>query len=696
MSIIGFLMGCGKPQQQGGGGGPVLPDNSPGSYIMTKRSDHVTDFVRDGSKAMQMGSYYYSYGGWTNLGPPDYLEATYNDVYRSTGDLTVWEKLPDAPWHARHCFGCIKKDGAVWVMGGDNLYSVWDVWKSTDGINWAQIPQVGPHPGAPSYIGCTTHVIAGVEWIYIVGGYGAKECWRSMDGSHWEKVADNLEFLADATHPNGAEFNNSLASLYGKLYVICGGGDVSGGPPRKEVWRSVDNGATWQRRADFPSYPRRYTDVLAWDNKIWVVNGYDDYEIGNLKSIWYMTDNEVWREFVTPGDYIGSHATGIGIYNAAGKTNLVITCGNWNNHCWVIEKQTVAPPVNLPPVVNAGIDQSITLPTSSVSVLATASDPDGSIASYLWTRTSGPNMPTFTTPAAAGTNVTGLIAGTYVLRCTVTDNSGSTAFDELTVVVAAAGGGPPTDDDDVNAFLSATGITDPDLIDALYDLTTGMKTAGIWAKMRALYPFIGGTAAAHKFNLVNPADTDGAFRLTFPNGATHTANGAAFDGVNQYADTHFSPVSQYADWVHAHVAVYARSGASGPLVNTQEPGYEEIAGIRLENTSIFHFDCFGGANNGRTSNFASQYTYGFFVGTRLNKDDAWAIHDGTTTAHNTATIYGQGLPTPNIKIASNYNLSAFTGMQVAFCSIGDGLTDTQANSLYTLVQAYQTALGRQV
>ena len=37
-----------------------------------------------------------------------------------------------------------------------------------------------------------------------------------------------------------------------------------------------------------------------------------------------------------------------------------------------------------------------------------------------------------------------------------------------------------------------------------------------------------------------------------------------------------------------------------------------------------------------------------------------------------------------------------TARQYAFSSIGDGLTDTDASNLYTLTQAFQTSLSRQV
>ncbi len=98
---------------------------------------------------------------------------------------------------------------------------------------------------------------------------------------------------------------------------------------------------------------------------------------------------------------------------------------------------TVNPPTNIPPTVNAGANKTITLPTSSVSLTGSASDSDGSIASYTWTKVSGTGG-TITTSSAATTTVTGLTAGSYTFRLTVTDNSGATAADEVVVTVNAA------------------------------------------------------------------------------------------------------------------------------------------------------------------------------------------------------------------------------------------------------------------
>jgi hypothetical protein len=91
---------------------------------------------------------------------------------------------------------------------------------------------------------------------------------------------------------------------------------------------------------------------------------------------------------------------------------------------------------NIAPTANAGSDQSITLPSSLITLDGTASsDADGSIASYAWSKVSGPASGTITSVASSITTVTGLVQGTYIYRLTVTDNDGAKDTDDLTVTV---------------------------------------------------------------------------------------------------------------------------------------------------------------------------------------------------------------------------------------------------------------------
>ncbi|MEJ1237454.1 discoidin domain-containing protein [Chryseolinea sp. T2] len=92
---------------------------------------------------------------------------------------------------------------------------------------------------------------------------------------------------------------------------------------------------------------------------------------------------------------------------------------------------------NLAPTVNVGQDKTINLPTNSVVINGTASDPDGTIVTYAWTKQSGPAA-TLTNANTANLTAASLVAGTYVFRLTVTDNGGLTAQDDVTVTVNAA------------------------------------------------------------------------------------------------------------------------------------------------------------------------------------------------------------------------------------------------------------------
>jgi dienelactone hydrolase len=93
--------------------------------------------------------------------------------------------------------------------------------------------------------------------------------------------------------------------------------------------------------------------------------------------------------------------------------------------------------VDAPPLVNAGADISITLPLGTSLILnGTATDSDGTIVKYLWSKHSGPNV-----TAGSATNpsftITQLFEGVYVFKLAVTDNLGVQGIDYVTVTVGA-------------------------------------------------------------------------------------------------------------------------------------------------------------------------------------------------------------------------------------------------------------------
>jgi hypothetical protein len=89
--------------------------------------------------------------------------------------------------------------------------------------------------------------------------------------------------------------------------------------------------------------------------------------------------------------------------------------------------------VDSPPVINAGADKTVTLPLASLTLTGTATD-DGTIASYQWSKYSGPNIK-MTNSTSKSVTLSGLYQGTYVIKLAVKDNLGLTSYDYVTIVV---------------------------------------------------------------------------------------------------------------------------------------------------------------------------------------------------------------------------------------------------------------------
>lgn len=136
--------------------------------------------------------------------------------------------------------------------------------------------------------------------------------------------------------------------------------------------------------------------------------------------------------------YSGGHCCWNNFYNPTYKETIGGT--SMNIYEWMLQFSRTSTPANTLPTANAGSDQAITLPTSSVTLNGSGTDSDGSIVSYSWSQISGVSA-TITNPTSASTSITGLTtAGTRVFRLTVTDNSGGTATDDVTITVNAGSG----------------------------------------------------------------------------------------------------------------------------------------------------------------------------------------------------------------------------------------------------------------
>jgi hypothetical protein len=259
-------------------------------------------------------------------------------------------------------------------------------------------------------------------------------------------------------------------------------------------------------------------------------------------------------------------------------------------------------------------------------------------------------------------------------------------------------------DPNAQAFITAAGITDPTQQSAIDNLVIGLKADGLWTSMYAIYPFVGGTATTHKYNLKDPRDVNAAYRLQFNGGMTHSSNGILFNGTNGWADT--SAVTTIASF-----GVYTRNTTDNntDYMGTQDayydpdpesPNWYGIAGYQVAYGAYIISDGYGyvGTNNTirtglstvTTSNFGTNQVYyknGILKATNSTRGPQAAVINMAIGALN---------PNSNTNHGSFYT-NGYSNQEIAFAFMGNSVFDnTQNTNLNTRIQTFQTALSRQV
>jgi hypothetical protein len=249
-------------------------------------------------------------------------------------------------------------------------------------------------------------------------------------------------------------------------------------------------------------------------------------------------------------------------------------------------------------------------------------------------------------------------------------------------------GGASYDADAQAYFTANTSITSAADKNAINTFYLGLKSDGIYTKIKAMYLPIWGSAASCKWNLVNPLDSDAAFRLTFSTGWTFSSSGMT--PVIAYANTQLNCTILTTNSVH--ISTYVRTNQINNAVPIGATNNTSFLQMNIS-TSIGYYYYSGSLLTELSSSLAD--SKGFFVSTTSANNNRKTFRNGVQQQLLTSAI-NTSYPNLNIWLGSrNYNNSASTStdQEISFSSIGDGLTDTEANNFYTRVNTLMTYFG---
>ena len=276
--------------------------------------------ARDGAGALVFHDKMWLLGGW-NPGDKVHFPLICNSEVWSSTDGTSWTlENPQAPWEGRHTAGSVVHNGRMWIVGGDCNQGHYqnDVWSSADGIHWDLAND--RVPWAPRVLHYT---LAFDGRIWVMGGQTIpnfanadevfhNDVWSSDDGVNWTQVTESAPWVPRGMIGGAAVHDNRMWILGGGTY------DTPATPMRNfynDVWSS-DDGINWKQHTEHaPWTPRQYHEVAAFDNHLWVLEGYAA-ESGNRRDVWYSPDGVDWTELPdTP--WAPRHAGSVFVYDGS-------------------------------------------------------------------------------------------------------------------------------------------------------------------------------------------------------------------------------------------------------------------------------------------------------------------------------------------------------------------------------------------
>jgi hypothetical protein len=223
-----------------------------------------------------------------------------------------------------------------------------------------------------------------------------------------------------------------------------------------------------------------------------------------------------------------------------------------------------------------------------------------------------------------------------------------------------------------------------------------MINAGIFQGSTKIELDIGGNAADHSWNARYPFDNNSSMRSFYVGSPTHNANGVSLNGTNQVVRTN-SYVSYLSDF-NKQISIYKRNTNFGGVV---------INAGNFNTPQGFGF--VEDAAAGRTRFYAEGINVGpFATGVNglwsLSRESSTVIKmrrngvNDTASPHTGVAVYNNVSAeiTIGAEMSQSLTFTAFNNLNYCYFRVGNALSNAQETDHYNIVQALQTALGRQV
>jgi hypothetical protein len=255
----------------------------------------------------------------------------------------------------------------------------------------------------------------------------------------------------------------------------------------------------------------------------------------------------------------------------------------------------------------------------------------------------------------------------------------------------------------LNRVVTSGGTVSATASGATITLFNSLFSNNLWNKIDAFYPVLGGVAASHSINAKSSGTT---YDLVFNGGWTHTSDGMQGNGTNGYANTSLSPNSVFGTGT-THLSAYVNlQGSTGDRIydigsNANDTLLTAQLNLTAKRTSgtgnntLFDAGDFDGGN-GRVSTTSQSSASGMTVGSVRSATDRTLYRNGSNIATQTANepiVYstnGLFIGAQNTSFGAAY----FSSNRYAFITIGSGLTNTEIVNLSTIINTYETSLGR--